>query len=76
MLIRSKGRRLWQSYPAQSRNQTIAQFDAQCIVCMALLVFVDISITPACDMAPKIVIVTPLAVGTMPLAGVPFRERP
>jgi hypothetical protein len=38
--------------------------------------FKDISITPACDMAPKIVIVIPLAVGTMPLAGVPFRERP
>jgi len=38
--------------------------------------FKDIFITPACDMAPKIVIVIPLAVGTMPLAGVPFRERP
>ena len=36
----------------------------------------DISITPACDIAPKMVIVIPLAVGTMLLAGVPFREWP
>jgi hypothetical protein len=36
----------------------------------------DISMTPVCDMAPNMVMVMPLAVGTMPFAGEPFRERP
>jgi hypothetical protein len=31
-------------------------------------------ITPACDMAPEIVIEIPFVVGIMPLAGVPFQE--
>jgi hypothetical protein len=31
---------------------------------------------PASDMAPSIVIVTPFAVGMVPFAGAPFRERP
>jgi hypothetical protein len=34
--------------------------------------FKDISITPACDIAPKMVIVIAFVVGTMHLAGVPF----
>ena len=36
----------------------------------------DMSMTPASDMAPSIVIVTPFAVGMVPFAGVPHRERP
>jgi hypothetical protein len=35
-----------------------------------LLFFRDIFITPACNVAAKIAIVIPLAVGTVPLAGV------
>jgi hypothetical protein len=35
-----------------------------------------ISMTPASDMAPNILTVTPLPVGKVPLAGVPFNERP